>query len=266
MIKILNLFIVVLVLVACAPVKHDTPPFGIAPPLAERQFENPLDQAIYEDLNYEKSYTNSPCDTRSFDATCYILDANKRLVGTGALIDEDIVLTAAHVANHVYGGYVSFIKNGDTILIEDIWLQPEWGLAPEGMHDIALLRLSCYVDDIEPITMASKGVSIDRYGSNIATIGCSLGYKKQSKPLRIFYYGTLTSNPAELKLRSTVTGIWFGDSGGPVIMFNVDGSVILVGIIVRFTIYQGDVMDFTATDVRQYTGELEAVMEGWVQQ
>ena len=47
------------------------------------------------------------------------------------------------------------------------------------------------------------------------------------------------------------------------VLFQPDGSGLLIGVMVRFTLYQGDIMDFSATDVRQYVGELESVIAGW---
>ena len=82
----------------------------------------------------------------------------------------------------------------------------------------------------------------------------------------MFYYGTLITEVTELKLRSNTTSIWFGDSGGPVVKRGWNGSLVVVGVLASFTVFQGDLMDFSATDVRQYFEELNSVIKGWENQ
>lgn len=250
-----------LTLTACATL--NTPSITLQPPSS--QFEREDYQYVYDTFDFSSNYTEIPEDTRAFDATCYILDSDKSLVGTGVLIKSDVILTAAHVAVAVYNdhGYIQFDKDGDYIPMSEVWVHPVWLLYDGGTSDIGLVKLGCYVGGRAPIALSETGTHLKRYKSNIFTIGCSLGYKKQSLPKKIFYYGTLISDPSELKFRSNVTSIWFGDSGGPAILKQADGSLSVVGIMTEFTLFQYKLMDFTAADVRYHRPELEEIMDIW---
>ena len=216
-------------------------------------------------FSFEDSFTDSPCDKRAFDASCRILDSDRDLVGTGVLIEPGVVLTAAHVAVvvAVESGYVQFEESGPYIPTEEAWIHPVWLFQDEYQDDIALIKLSCDVDDRAPIALADKGLYLQRYGPNTFIVGCSLGYKKQSLPNKMFYYGTLVSSPAELKFRSTKSSIWFGDSGGPAILMQPDGTPVVVGVMIRFALFQHKMMDYTAADVRYHRAELEQILSSW---
>ena len=94
-------------------------------------------------------------------------------------------------------------------------------------------------------------------------MGCSLGYKKQSLPEVFYYYGTLTTSPYCLQLRSNRTVIWHGDSGGAVFYKDCLGDTYLVGVIASYSRFQDVVVDFTAMDVRAYFTQIKDKLGEW---
>ena len=262
------LSIIILSLVACSPLKQPLSTFvqpDPAPPyeLDPSRFADPKDQRVYDAYKFGSSYTDFPENPEAFDATCYILDKNEKLVGTGTLITTNSILTAAHVAYSVVDGYIQFDKGGTLTPIHTVWMHPEWLMADDMSKDIALLKLDCEVVDRLPMSIADSDDDLFRYDSDIFTIGCSLHYKKQSLPSVMIYYGKLVTAPTELKLRSTFTTIWFGDSGGPVVLKDPDGTFIVIGVTTRFSMFQQEIMDFTAMDVRSFSSLLNSVMNSW---
>jgi len=257
--------IIILSLAACAPLKQSPTTLTQLSDTGtnSRFFEDPEDQLIYDAFRFEFSFTEYPKDSTAFDATCYILDKDERLVGTGALVRSNVIMTAAHVAYRAVDGYIQFEESGPVISICTVWLHPDWLAQDDSSKDIALLKLDCEVADIKPLQIAGSDTRLYRYVSNISIVGCSLGYKKQSLPNKIIYYGKLVSAPSELKLRSTTTTVWFGDSGGPMVLQGPSGDLIIVGVTARFSMFQQKIMDFTATDVRYFSDLLNEVMDIW---
>jgi hypothetical protein len=233
------------------------------PPDSGRQFERNKDKVIYELFNFESNFTESPEDCAAFAASCFVLNPNKHLVGSGALIRSDVVLTAAHVASSVTDGYVQFSKDDGYFKVKEVWLSPAWLVSGGVSGDLALLLLETPVEGIAPMELASNINYLPRYASNLYTVGCSLGYKKQSLPDVFFYYGTLTVSPYCLQLRSNRTIIWHGDSGGAVFYDDCRGGTYLVGVVASYSKFQGVIVDFTAVDVRAYYMQIKDKLGEW---
>jgi len=253
-------------LITCGPLKRPTPTLQqtAEPSLTQvRELDNEADRFTYDNFNFETSFTDFPEDTRAFDATCYVLSSEEVIVGTGTLIENDVILTAAHVAIRTAGGYIQFNKEGILIPIEDVWVHPNWILAGDMGADIALLKLSCEADNATPLVLGTPNTRLFCYHSSIFTVGCSLQYKKQSLPQTMIYYGKLVSRLTELKLRSNSTTIWFGDSGGPVVLDRGADAPLVVGVVARFSIFQQQIMDATAIDVRHFSGLLHTIIANW---
>ena len=265
MIKLLNLLFL-LSLSACTTTQANNypPPPVQTPQETGRVFDNPRYKSIYEKFGYEANFTDSPKLNSAFNSVCYVLDQNQNLVGSGSLIRPGVVLTAAHVAEHVEGGYIRFDSLSPVVAIKQVWLHPIWELAKgdKKQGDLALLRLSRNVTDRTPLSMAASDLEIARY-TWVFSVGCSLDYKKQSRPGVMFYYGTFTTSKSDLTLKSNTTTIWFGDSGGAIVTLNPEGQFVLVGVLSSFTNYQGIVQDFTAADLRHYSGGLDSIMDSW---
>ena len=228
-----------------------------------RELERESDRLIYDSYRFEDSFTDTPENTLAFDATYYVLNEDGDMIGAGTLIGSDVILTAAHVACRALGGYVQLTKEDMYIPIINVWVHPDYLRWGSEDTDIALLKLDCEVADVEPLSLAHPCTSLTRYKSSIFTVGCSLRYKKQSLPQVMVFYGKIVSALNELKIRSTSTTIWFGDSGGPVVLKVPDNPPVVIGVIARFSMFQGRIMDGTAMDVRVFAPQLQEIMASW---
>ena len=263
--KLFYLLLAVLLASCSTPqeIKAQTPQTKKQPSPNGKTFKDPADQIIYDSLAFESSFTESPEDCAAFDASCFVTDKQKYMLGSGSLIRSDVVLTAAHVAEAVSGGFVQFTPGGRMYPIDKIWLSPEWEISNRRIGDVALLRLGEHVKDVEPVRLAHGAAVLPRFGDGLFIVGSSLGYKKKSNPGIFYYYGTLNSTPDCLQLRSNFSTIWHGDSGGPVMFTDYDGHLYQVGVISAYSMYQDKLVDFTASDVRFYLPKIRGKLLDW---
>lgn len=95
--------------------------------------------------------------------------------GDGTLIDDEWVLTAAHVARGMYrrtdGKFSVWVNETIEIPVEQVIIHPRFG--GFGPHDIALIKLSRKVNDVEPLSLYKKA---DEVGKKITIVGH--GYTK----------------------------------------------------------------------------------------
>lgn len=79
--------------------------------------------------------------------------------GEGVLIAPDWVLTAAHVGVEVEPGDTVTVVGSGRYRVAETVLHPEWD---DGPNDLALIRLTMLVTDVEPVTPYSNRDEVDR--------------------------------------------------------------------------------------------------------
>tara|TARA_Y100001937_G_scaffold13929_2_gene18516 strand:- start:702 stop:1463 length:762 start_codon:yes stop_codon:yes gene_type:complete len=161
------------------------------------------------------------------------------------LIEQDVVLTAAHCIRDEEP-YVQF---GDELYsIKCTSVHPLYNATLKVEYDVAVIILDTYVRDIIPSRINSKSLINTMKGAPIISVGYSRGFKKRSKLDTLLYYGTLESEPTNLKMLPVGGSVWFGDSGGPLFMF-IEGDFRVVGIISAFSMYKDMIYENSATRV-----------------
>jgi len=171
------------------------------------------------------------------------MDERGRLIGSGVLIRPDVVLTAGHVVDdRAY----SFFIGEEEILIDAIKLHPDYNHNNNIETDIALVFLAC--DSIyTPAELQGKEETLTR-GNILTTVGYSGGVKRYSTYGTFWYYGTLITQPSQIKWLPLEATIWFGDSGGAVFCY-FDAKLKLVGVMSHLSLFKHRAYENSATSV-----------------
>ena len=179
---------------------------------------------------------------------------NGSLIGGGTLIDEDTIITAAHVVEASTGA-TKFRVGKKFYEIESICLHGDYEGDTAIKNDIAIVELEDKVFGVQ-----FPDVSVDpSYLSPfrmLITVGYSLGIKKISKPGVMFYYGTLEREPNFFKMLPMKETMKFGDSGGGVFVVE-NGKFVLVGVVSYLQIMHGKVIDNSVLRIDRYTNWLD---------
>lgn len=190
--------------------------------------------------------------------------------GHGALISSQWVVTVAHTIFYDYVGK-SLVIGSRAYEIEKVHIHPAYeelrqellqgDLAPlmsffQTRSDIALIKLSSPVIDVEPINLYlgkdEKGKTITVYGKGATGDGLS-GEEPATKSIRKLNHfqnivESTESNWLTFKFDQPGNGLTLegmhgsGDSGGPSIIFQ-DGDVFLVGLS-SWQLGHGDISKF----------------------
>ena len=159
---------------------------------------------------------------------------NELLIGSGVIIESNIVLTAAHVTDGKEAEDIVFItRDGDRHCVKEITYYPApapyffFGWQNWADHfDIAIIELEQPTDEV-PVALFDKTKDSVYKGEDLVMIGYSGGQKRYSNDGVFWYYGSLTSKPQFVVTLPIEATVWFGDSGGALI--TEDGK--LVGIV-----------------------------------
>ena len=183
----------------------------------------------------EKIYFNSTEDYDPFPSVGSIMDERGRLIGSGVLIRPDVVLTAGHVVDdRAY----SFFIGEEEILIDAIKLHPDYNHNNNIETDIALVFLAC--DSIyTPAELQGKEETLTR-GNVLTTVGYSGGVKRYSTYGTFWYYGTLITQPSQIKWLPLEATIWF---------CYFDAKLKLVGVMSHLSSFKDRAYENSATSV-----------------
>ena len=216
---------------------------------------NALDREFIEEINNPQYFEY--LDEGEHDihpAVVMLTNENGEAIGSGVLIEPDIVLTAAHC---IGDGEVFGVTNGiEDVMVKDSIPHERYSRFT-AMHDIGILILECEMS-AEPIELWQGG-DIQRLAS-ITTVGYGAGHKKWSKDETFNYFGTLVEEPWFIKFLPINGSVWHGDSGGAVLH---DGK--LIGIIASYTMHVSHsnllIIECNATSIRMYKFWIEGVLK-----
>ncbi len=185
--------------------------------------------------------------------------------GTGTLIGDKFVLTAAHLAEDVRQTSGRFTVGGQTYHTSKIYLHPGYEpsrLGDDGADDIAIYELSEPVKNIEPLPLFQGTPHV---GDVLTLIGFGAGGTGTSGSTGDFGTKRIGSTPID-RVSSTLLHWSFdnntesntaaGDSGGPALL-SVDGSYFIAGITSG-----GDLPDASIGD-QSYDTRVDAYLD-WI--
>jgi len=187
-----------------------------------------------------------------------ILNETGRLIGSGILIESNIVLTAGHVADSPRRAF-SFFIGEEEILIDYVILHPKYNLNKKVSNDVALVFLAC--DSIYPPAQLQEPNDILFQGAILTTVGYGGGEKRYSLPNTFWYYGVLIDQPSQIKWLPISATIWFGDSGGAVFC-SFGGERKVVGIISSLSFCADGPYENSATSVQYFYDWIMEVING----
>jgi len=187
-----------------------------------------------------------------------IMDEQGQIIGSGILIEPNVVLTAGHVVNSFA---FSFFIGDEDILIDHILLHPNYDLSKKNSSDIALVFLECDAN-CPPANLQEPNNDLYK-GSILIAVGYGGGEKRYSLPNTFWYYGTLIDQPSQIKWLPIRATIWFGDSGGAVFSyFGVEKK--LVGVISSLSFCDDVPYENSATSVKSFYDWIKEVINGKV--
>lgn len=174
-----------------------------------------------------------------------IVDENDQLIGSATLISPIHVLTAAHVVDG--DNAACFVANDISYRIKQIRIHELASVAGRYLVDVALVTLEYPVAE-KPIALWEGASRSIKQGEKLTIVGYGGGHKKKSISGDFWYYGVLLGDSFNFKLLCYFGTVWFGDSGGPV-MLESTGELIGVVSALRINKEKGMVVDNSCVDV-----------------
>tara|TARA_R110000824_G_scaffold38413_3_gene117361 strand:+ start:3857 stop:4615 length:759 start_codon:yes stop_codon:yes gene_type:complete len=178
---------------------------------------------------------------------------NNRLIGTGVLIEPNLVLTAAHVPEGKED-LVWIESDGDKICILEVIYYPEHMLGIYNHHDIAIMVLEHDSDEI-PVELIDSKTDFIFKRMPLVAVGHGHGIKRYSNPGVFWYYGRLISQPQVMVMLPLKASIWFGDSGGAVLT----NENKLIGIMSHFSMADGVIFENGCASIEYYKTWIEEI-------
>jgi len=176
-----------------------------------------------------------------------------KLIGTGVLIESNLVLTAAHVPEGKED-LVWVESDGDRICIEEIIYYPNHVENNYSKHDIAIIVLEQDSDEI-PVELVNPNSDFIYKRMPLTTVGHGHGIKRYSNPRTFWYYGRLISTPQFMIMLPLKASIWFGDSGGAVLT----PENKLIGIMAYFSVTDGKIFENGCASIEYYKNWIEEI-------
>jgi len=176
-----------------------------------------------------------------------------RLIGTGVLIEPNLVLTAAHVSE-AKEELVWIESDGDEICISEVIYHPEHIENFYSHHDIAILILEHDSDEI-PVELIDLKNDLITKRMSLTTVGHGHAIKRYSNPGVFWYYGRLISKPQFMVMLPLKASIWFGDSGGAVLTRENK----LIGIMCYFSATGGRIFENGCASIEYYKDWIEEI-------
>ena len=195
-----------------------------------------------------------------YPEVCRLLGISGSLRCTGTLIASNLVLTSGHCVEDAFDVvWVDF--SGVWYLVEDVIRHPDYSIDCVSVeNDAAILVLNRKVEGIPPARVNFDPL-MPYKGSQVILVGHGSNIKKYSPLGTFWYYGTLESNPTNMKILTLRgTSVYFGDSGGPVYMLMKDG-LKLVGIISYFSMDNGKIYENSACRTDRIHTWIEGVIK-----
>jgi hypothetical protein len=195
-----------------------------------------------------------------FPEVCAIRNIFGGLHCTGTLIAPNIVLTAGHcLCDELDIFWVDF--SGDLYSVKRVIRHPEYSIGFISVNnDSAIIVLNRNVEGIPPVSVNSDPLMAYR-GTQVVIAGYGSDIKKYSPPGLFWYYGTLESDPSNMKILTLRgTSIFYGDSGGPVYM-RVGGELVVIGINSSFSMDMGRIYQNSACRVDVVYDWIERTIE-----
>jgi len=153
------------------------------------------------------------------------------LIGSAVLIAPRVALTAGHCLTGDPLIKTSF--GGVDYEIEKVVPYHE----DHEKGDIGLIFYKEAVTNATPVKLLKSIGSLEKY-SRVTSIGYGGGKKRMSAPGTFRYYGVLYDELDEIKMIPFHDTIWYGDSGGALLHFSIEG-IVCVGILTNFTTLNG---------------------------
>ena len=174
------------------------------------------------------------------------------LIGSTVLIDSNVALTAAHC---IIETEISYVEFGDDVYTIDYTVSYEKESYRD--HDIGLIFLNEDVVGVDPVRRVSDLFSAVKKWDPVVSIGYSKNIKKVSSIHTFRFYGVLYKQENQIQVLPMKGSIWFGDSGGGLFRFGVDGFQ-LIGILASFSQVDGVIAENTSTRVDFYYDWIES--------
>lgn len=168
------------------------------------------------------------------------------VLGTGVLIDPQVVLTVAHVAACEP---TRFETNGCSYPIAKMYTHPQYNGKPQQGVDLAVVILETPVLGVDiPVLTERPKVQRPDY---VCVVGFSYQLKKISKIGTYHYFGNCAERSQFYSIWSASGNFWHGDSGGPVFVFQ-DDKVTIIGLVSIIEACDNIIMDNLAQRTDQH--------------
>jgi hypothetical protein len=158
---------------------------------------------------------------------------------SGSLVSPTVFVTAAHCTGDLASNrvWVSFdpryVSGSSSLRAGTAFSDPQWGLAKNDSHDLAVVVLDSAVAGVTPFSLPRAGALEAAGVSSQSFTNVGYGYYDRTFTFDGYRRWSTSSftnvKPTELRLSEKPGGVCFGDSGGPRLIGNVVVAVTSTG-------------------------------------